>query len=195
VDLRYRRYQNFKLSPIWVLIGVNFLFFIVTAIVPELRFLLGLPSEGFLQRPWTIVTNLFIHANLWHVIANMLTFYFFGTSLARLIGQNKLLMVYFGGGLLGNILFILLASPFSIAIGASGAVFSLGGALAIMRPKLRVFIFPIPVPIQLWIAVIGGFLIISFLPNIAWQAHLGGLVFGFIAGYFFRRRERRFSWV
>ena len=89
-------------------------------------------------------------------------------------------------------MFILLAPPYSIAIGASGAVFALGGALAVTRPNLRVFVFPIPVPISLWSAVIGGLLIISLFPHIAWQAHLGGLVSGLIAGYFFRKRERLF---
>ncbi len=93
---------------------------------------------------------------------------------------------------MGSALFILLAPPYSIAIGASGAVFALGGVLAVMRPKLRVFVFPIPVPLPLWSAVIGGFLIISLFPHIAWQAHLGGLVFGLIAGYFFRKREHLF---
>ena len=93
---------------------------------------------------------------------------------------------------MGNVLFILLAPPLSIVIGASGAVFALGGALTVMRPKLRVFVFPLPVPIPLWSAVIGGFLIISLFPHIAWQAHLGGLVSGLIAGYFFRKREHLF---
>ncbi len=100
---------------------------------------------------------------------------------------SKFLIVYFGGGILGNILFVLLAPSFHIAVGASGAIFALGGALSVMRPKLRVFIFPIPVPIPLWVAVIGGFLIISLFPHVAWQAHLGGLVFGLIAGYSLRR--------
>jgi len=172
--------------------AVNFLLFIATAIAPELIFLLGLQPVGLLTRPWTIVTNLFIHSGLWHILANMLTLYFFGRYLSILVGQRKFLLVYFGGGILGNILFILLASPLWVAIGASGAIFALGGALAMMRPKLRVFVFPIPVPLPLWLAVIGGFIIISLLPHIAWQAHLGGLVFGLIAGYFFRRRERYF---
>ncbi len=188
----YRNYQGSKLSPIWVLIAVNFLLFIATVIVPKLIFLLGLQPASFPHWPWTIVTNLFMHSGLWHIIANMLALYFFGTYLSRLVGESKFLIVYFCGGILGNILFILLAPPFSVAVGASGAIFALGGALAVMRPKLRVFIFPVPVPLPLWSAVIGGFLIVSLLPHIAWQAHLGGLVFGLIAGYFFRKRERHF---
>lgn len=190
--MRYRRYQRFKLSPILILIAVNFLLFIATLIAPGLIFLLGLQPAGFLLRPWTIVTCMFVHSGFWHIIANMLTLYFFGTYLYRLIGQGKFLFVYFGGGILGSILFILLAPSFSIAVGASGAVFALAGALVVMRPKLPVLIFPIPVPIPLWLAVIGGFLILSFLPYIAWQAHLGGLVLGLIAGYFFKKRERYF---
>ena len=90
---------------------------------------------------------------------------------------------------------MLLGSPFALVVGASGAVFALGGTLAVLTPKLRVIVFPIPVPMPLWVAVIGGFVVMSFFPNVAWQGHLGGLVFGLIAGYFFRRRERRFSWV
>ncbi len=92
--------------------------------------------------------------------------------------------------MLDNILYILPGEPLSVAVGASGAIFALGGALAMMRPKLRVFVFPIPVPLPLWIAVIGGFIILSFLPFVAWQAHLGGLVVGLIAGHIFRRKER-----
>ena len=188
----YKSYQSFKLTPIWILIAVNFLLFIAIAIAPKLILLLGLQPAALLIKPWTIVTNLFIHSSLWHIIANMLTLYFLGSYLSRLIGGSKFLIVYFGGGILGNIVFILLAPSFHIAVGASGAIFALGGVLSVMRPKLRVFIFPIPVPIPLWVAVIGGFLIIALFPHVAWQAHLGGLVFGLIAGYFLKKRQRYF---
>ena len=190
----HKSYRDFKLYIVWILIALNFVVFIVTAFVPELIYSLGLQPARFLERPWTLVTNLFVHAGVWHIIANMITLFFFGRFLSLLIGEKKFLIVYFGGGILGNILYILLASPYSTAVGASGAIFALGGALAVMRPKLRVFVFPIPAPIPLWIAVIGGFIIISFLSNVAWQAHLGGIIFGLVAGYFFRRKERRFSW-
>ena len=85
-----------------------------------------------------------------------------------------------------------LGSPFTAVAGASGAVFALAGVLVMMTPKMPVMIFPIPLPIPLWVAVIGGFVLLSFLPSVAWQAHLGGLVFGLVAGYFFKRRERYF---
>ena len=188
----YRSNQSFGLSPILVLVIINLLVFIVVLIIPELILILGVQPAGFLSRPWTILTSMFVHAGFWHIFANMLTLYFFGNYLSRLVGNSKFLIVYFGGGILGSILFILLAPSFSVAVGASGAIFALAGALVMMRPKSPVFIFPIPVPIPLWVAVIGGFLILSFLPFVAWQAHLGGLVLGLIAGYLFRKRERSF---
>ncbi len=190
--MRYKSYQGYKLNSLWVLIGLNLLLFVATFIAPNLALLLGLMPADVLARPWTMVTNLFIHGSIGHILANMITLYFFGRYLGKLVGEKKFLTIYFIGGILGNILYILLAPPFSIAIGASGAVFALGGALAAMRPKLRVIVFPIPAPLPLWVAVIGGFLIVSFFPNVAWQAHLGGLAFGLITGYIFRRREHSF---
>jgi len=189
-------YRGSRPTAVWLIIAINLLLFIATLINGNLILFLGFQPASFLARPWTIVTNLFVHGGVWHIFANMITLYFFGSYLCRLIGVKRFLLVYFVGGILGNIFFFLLPpSPFSIAIGASGAVFALGGVLAVMMPRLRVFIFPIPVPIPLWIAVIGGFIILSIfspLLGIAWQAHLGGLVLGLVAGYIFRRRARQF---
>ena len=190
--MRYRSYREHSFNPLWVLIGANTLMFIATFIAPKLIFLLGLLPAVFWDRPWTIITSFFVHGGLWHVTANMLTLFFFGRYLSALIGERKFLAVYFIGGILGSIFYLLLAPPLSIAVGASGAVFAVGGALAVLRPKIRVLVFPIPAPIPLWAAVIGGFLILSFFPFVAWQAHLGGLVFGLAAGYFFQKRGRYF---
>ena len=184
----FRNNQGFSLGPVGFLIIANIIIFIATSIRPNLLFELGLVPTLFLQRPWTIVTAMFVHAGFGHIFANMLTLFFFGSQLIRLIGERNFWIVYLVGGILGNILYILLASPYSVAVGASGAVFAVAGALTLLAPKLRVFIFPIPIPIPLWIAVIGGFLILSFMPYVAWQAHLGGLVFGLVVAYFLRRR-------
>jgi len=125
----------------------------------------------------------------------MLTLYFFGSYLCGLVGNRNFLIVYFMGGILGNVVYLLLGPPLSIAIGASGAVFAVAGALTVLRPRLPVFIIPIPVPIPLWIAVIGGFLILSFASFVAWQAHLGGLVLGLLAGLLLKKRQRPFYWA
>lgn len=184
------------LNPVLVIISLNIGVFIATTISSGLVGDLGLwsPAEVFFEQPWGIVTSMFVHDGFFHLFANMITLFFFGSFLNRLIGSGKLLLVYFGGGILGNIFFVLLGTllypdSLALAVGASGAVFALGGALAVMQPNLRVFIFPIPAPMPLWIAVIGGFVILSFLPYIAWEAHLGGLLFGLIAGYLFKGRR------
>ncbi|MDP2729744.1 MAG: rhomboid family intramembrane serine protease [Dehalococcoidales bacterium] len=191
----YRRATGFSLGPIGFLIVVNLLLWLATSIRPDLFLnLFGLSWRSFLAQPWTIVTSMFIHAplpSIGHILANMLTLYFFGSYLARLVGERNFLIVYFLGGLLGNIFFLLMAPHSYLAIGASGAIFAVAGALTVLRPKSTVFIFPIPVPVPLWIAVIGGFLLLSFFPGVAWQAHFGGLVLGLMAGYIFRRRRHR----
>lgn len=190
--MTYRTAPGFNSTPVLLLIGVNVLVFIATPINPSLVFgLLGLQPALFLDMPWTIVTNLFVHAGIGHIIANMITLYFFGRFLCMLVGWRSFLTVYFLGGIMGNICYLLLSPPSpSIAVGASGAIFALGGMLAVMVPKLRVFVFPIPAPLPLWVAVIGGFFIISFLPQVAWQAHLGGLALGLIAGWMVKKAGR-----
>jgi len=183
-------YPSDGVNAILILVIINFVIFFATLIRSELIFILGFQPAAFFSRPWTVVTAMFVHAGFWHIFANMLTLYFFGSYFSRLVGRGKCLLVYFAGGIVGNVLFWALASPFTVAVGASGAVFALAGGLVVMRPKLPVIIFPIPLPVPLWVAIIGGFLLLSFMPLVAWQAHLGGLIVGLIAGYIFHRREK-----
>ena len=186
-----RTYTTFSLNAVWFLIAVNVLVFIFTLVRPEAVYFLGLTPAYFLQQPWTIITNLFVHGGIGHIVVNMISLYFLGSFVLRLLGEKKFLLVYFVGGIIGNIFYLFLGPPLIPGVGASGAIFALGGVLAVMAPKLPVFMFFIPVPIPLWIAII-VFLLISFFPGIAWQAHLGGLLVGVVAGYYFRRRRPRY---
>jgi len=189
-----------NLSAVWILIGINLLLFIVTELAQHINYdlyqdlfkTLGLQPESFTEKPWTIVTSMFMHLGFWHIFGNMITLFFFGTYVSRLIGENKFLLIYFLGGLLGNVFCIILGTSDYIYIGASGAVFAVGGALTVLRPNLKVIIFPIPAPLPLWIAVLGMFLVISLFPNVAWEAHLGGLLLGLAAGYIFRKKQSFF---
>ncbi|MFH1647858.1 MAG: rhomboid family intramembrane serine protease [Chloroflexota bacterium] len=184
---RGRRSWNFGLSPVWVLIIINFLFLVATTISRDVLLNLGLIPAAFSQRPWTLITAMFVHAGFGHIFGNMLTLFFFGRFLSRLVGDKKFLLVYFVGGIVGNLLYLLLGNPLSIAVGASGAVYAIAGTLVVLTPNVRVLLwFFIPMP--LWVVVVVFFLLWSFIPGVAWQAHLGGLLVGAVAGYFFRRR-------
>lgn len=188
--MRYRNYRYNDLNTIWVIMAINFLVFVATMASRKLFLFLALQPASFMDRPWTIITNLFVHGGMWHITANMLTLFFFGSYVIRLIGTINFLLIYFLGGIFGNILFMLLASPYSMVVGASGAIFALEGLLVLLAPQMRVVILPIPAPIPLWVAVIGGFLLMSLFPGVAWQGHLGGLIIGLIAGVLLRNRVR-----
>jgi membrane associated rhomboid family serine protease len=195
-----RRRNPWEVGPraVWVLIIINLIVFFVTLIKPSVMNVLALQGSSLASQPWTIFTSLFIHASWWHILGNMYMLWFYGDFLERLIGETRFLLVYLIGGLIGNGLFLLIANPFSYIVGASGAVFALGGALAVMRPKIKIMIFPLPVPMDLWISVLilGAVLgiLLPFLSSysaVGWEAHLGGLLTGLVAGWFFRRWERR----
>jgi membrane associated rhomboid family serine protease len=194
--MSYRYSRNIGTRAIWILILANFVVFIATLIAPQAIDLLAVGRTSLASRPWTIFTSLFVHAGWFHIFGNMYMLWFYGDSLERIIGEWKFLVLYFVGGLVGNAAFLLIAPQWASAVGASGAVFTIGGALAIVRPKIKVMIFPLPIPMDLWISVILTAVILGVLPAlsqntyIGWQAHLGGLVTGLAYGLYFRRWER-----
>ncbi|MDD2252307.1 MAG: rhomboid family intramembrane serine protease [Dehalococcoidales bacterium] len=191
--MNYQRSFNLRnLNPIIVILAINVLVFFAVRLFPDLIGYLGLWGRPlFVERPWGLITSVFTHYDLFHLFANMFTLYFFGNYVLRLVGVKKFALIYLAGGMLGGAFFVLLA-PYSLAIGASGAVFALGGALAILVPNTKVIIFPIPIPMPLWVAVIGGFIILSFMSGVAWQAHLGGLLAGLVAGLIFKQTSRNY---
>jgi membrane associated rhomboid family serine protease len=192
-NIRYRTNEG-ELIPIIAIIilnvlvylGVNIAAFNGSNIIPYLG-LYGSWSH-LMERPWAIITYMFTQADFMHLLTNMLTLYFFGSFLIRVAGTRNFLWIYSIGGIVGGLFVILFSSPYVATIGASGAVFALGGALAIVAPKVKVFIFPIPVPMPLWVGVLIGFLILLPFSFISWQGHLGGLLFGLAAGLYLRHR-------
>ena len=197
-DLTYncvmRTYRAVNLNVLWFLIALNVLIFIITLLRPEAVInLLGLTPALLSKQPWTIISSMFVHGGFTHILFNMISLYFLGSFLIRAAGEKSFLAVFFLGGLAGNILFVLLANPNSTGIGASGGIFAIGGALAVMVPRVPVLIFPIPVPMPLWVAILILVCISFVFSGIAWQAHLGGLFLGLIAGLIIRKRRRIYS--
>ena len=183
-----------ELIPIIVLIIANVVVYLAINIAGfsggSIVEYLALSRSTVMAEPWTVLTSMFTHMDFMHLLANMITLYFYGSFLNRITGTQTFLWIYFGGGLLSALAVLLLSHPMSYTIGASGAIFALGGALAVLVPMIKVFIFPIPVPMPLWVAILIGFLLLAFIPGVSWQGHLGGLLFGLAAGWYLRGRLR-----
>ncbi|MFI6009394.1 rhomboid family intramembrane serine protease [Streptomyces sp. NPDC051243] len=172
-----------------ILIGINLAVFIAvqtsTALLNDLV-LLGAwppapfnPTEGVAGGEWyRLVTSMFTHEAIWHIAFNMLSLWWLGGPLEAALGRARYLALYLCSGLAGSALAYLLASPTTATLGASGAIFGLFGATAVLMRRLNYDMRPI-------IALLVINLIFTFSPgfNISWQAHIGGLVAGVVIGY------------
>ena len=185
-----QRSQSSGINAITFLIALNVLVFVFQLLRPGLGAQLSLSWITFQHQPWRLLTAMFAHGGFYHLLFNMISLYFLGGFFLRLVGEAELLKVYFIGGALAGLAFIVMA-PYVSTVGASGAVFAIGGALVTMVPRLPVLVFPLPVPVPLWGAMVFFLVIGLFISGIAWQAHLGGFLFGLLAGYYYRRRRRR----
>lgn len=134
--------------------------------------------------PWTMLTSLFVHAGIFHVGLNMLALYLFGPTIEGLIGRVRFLALYLLSGFGGSVAVLWLGTGAAV-LGASGAIFGLLGAYFIIQRKLGGNTVQLLVVIGLNLAM--GF----FIPGIAWQAHVGGVVVGaLIAGILVQTRRR-----
>ncbi len=181
-----------------ILIGINLAVFIAVQTSSSLLndlVLIGTwppapftPTQGVAEGEWyRLVTSMFTHEAIWHIAFNMLSLWWLGGPLEAALGRVRYLALYFCSGLAGGALTYLLASPSTASLGASGAIFGLFGATAVLMRRRNYDMRPI-------IALLVINLIITFgWNNIAWQAHIGGLVAGVVIGYAMVHapRERR----
>jgi membrane associated rhomboid family serine protease len=135
-----------------------------------------------------MLTAMFLHGSYVHILFNMLSLWWIGGPLEAALGRARYLALYFVSGLAGSALSYLLAAPNQPSLGASGAIFGLFGATAVLLRRLKYDMRPV-------VALLVINLIFTFNPafNIAWQAHIGGLVAGVVVGYAMVHapRERR----
>ncbi|MDG9718424.1 rhomboid family intramembrane serine protease [Streptomyces sp. DH24] len=147
-----------------------------------------LPTEGVAEGEWyRMVTAMFTHEAPWHLAFNMLSLWWLGGPLEAALGRVRYLALYVVSGLAGSALTYLIAASTTASLGASGAIFGLFGATAVLMRRLNYDMRPV-------IALLVINLIITFgWSHIAWQAHIGGLVAGVVIGYAMVHapRERR----
>jgi membrane associated rhomboid family serine protease len=167
---------------------MNVLVFILSLGIPGLMPALMFIPALILERPWTLVSYMFLHGGVWHLLFNMLGLFFFGPRLEDELGAKDFLLLYFISGIAGALFSF--TTPASAIVGASGAVYGILLGFAYFWPRDQILIWGV-LPVEArWMVVImtvlslyGGF---SGGDDVAHFAHLGG----FAGGYLFLRLRK-----
>jgi membrane associated rhomboid family serine protease len=188
IPARTLRHADRRATPVtWALIAVNVAVFIAGEISPSfgneiIRRAAQHPVLVDAGEWWRLFTTMFLHASILHILFNMYALWLFGPVLERRFGSASFSALYLAAGIAGGTLYQLVG-PEAWAVGASGAIFGLFGALLAASYRQRHTRAGALVFRQLAILLAIN-LLLAFLPgsNIAWQAHIGGLTAGALIG-------------
>lgn len=196
------------------LIFVNIAVFIFVSIAAIIGFLLSnselsirtldilaVPAslKTLLVRPWTIITYMFTHKDIWHILFNMLWLYWFGRIFLEYLDQRKLVAVYLLGGVCGAVIYVMSFNLFpaftgiidkSIAIGASASVMAVVVAIAAYVPDYTIVLFLLG-KIKIKYLALAIFILTSFMDfsvNSGGKlAHIGGALLGYLYIQYYRK--------
>jgi membrane associated rhomboid family serine protease len=194
-------YINIAVFILITLAGVAGFLLNNPAITDKALGLLSVPSApvSLLFRPWTIISYMFVHKDIWHILFNMLWLYWFGTIFLQYLSQRNLVAVYILGGLTGALVYIVSFNIFpafaasvndSVAIGASASVMAIVIAIAAYAPDYTVQLILLGrVRIKyLALAIFVLTSVMDFSINSGGKlAHIGGAVFGYTYALNLRR--------
>jgi len=159
----------------------------------------GFKPSSFLEgKVHTIVTSMFVHASLEHIFFNMVALFLLGSSLEKKVSRGKYLLVYFFGGIIGNLVMLIpfLYSPDMIGVGASGAISALVGLGMFVCPG-KLVIFPSIIPLPFVVAGVLYFLSTTmnlFVPEdmqIGYPVHMMGIIVGSVFGLAWSENRKR----
>ena len=138
-----------------------------------------------LSEPWRVVTSIFAHGSMAHLLSNLFALGLFGLVLEGRIGPRRTFWLFLLSGIAIN-----LVTPYPRSLGASGAIYAILGTLVILRPWMEVWVSYIPMP--MFVAGIVWALqdaLGTFVPSdVGHLAHMGGLAIGIAMGFFWKKR-------
>jgi len=137
---------------------------------------------------WQVVTSVFTQILFLHLLVNMVSLYFIGPIVERVLGRTRFLILYGIAGLAGSASVMWLTSPEASTVGASGALFGLMGAILLLTYKAKGNFKQVLIVLGANIAFT-----LFYIGTISWQAHFGGLIGGLVAAWIiaYAPRERR----
>ena len=186
------------------LIIINVLVFLAQKILPIGEILTNYGALYFWDNPnfhlYQYLTSMFLHDSIAHLFFNMFMLWMFGKFFEYEIGSRRFLIYYLICGIGASIFFMVANwldyNPFVAVIGASGAIYGILMAFAVMHPNERIALLFFPVPIKAKYFVL-GMIAIEFLLGmmqsgslIAHLAHVGGMLFGYLLLKYWKIRHK-----
>ncbi len=163
--------------------------FVLQAIFPQITGFFATVPILALSQPWRLITHVFMHGGIEHLLYNMFALALFGTILEKIISWRRLLSLFLIGGVIAGIgstaVFFWQGNLTAGSVGASGAIMAILGTLAVLRPRMIVYVTFVPLPMIIaaafwaFLDLLGAFNPYSNVNNFA---HLFGLGFGIIYG-------------
>jgi membrane associated rhomboid family serine protease len=188
-------YINIALFIIISIIGIIGFLLVNPEIINQTIRLLSVPSsiQTLLVRPWTLITYMFTHKELLHILVNLLWLYWFGKIFLEYLDQKKLVAVYLLGGITGAFTYVLSYNIFPAfqgvvgesipLLGASASVMAIVVAIAVYVPDYTVYLFLLG-RVKIKYIALGIFILTSimdFSVNSGGKlAHIGGAIFGYL---------------
>ncbi|MGC9079119.1 MAG: rhomboid family intramembrane serine protease [Nanopusillaceae archaeon] len=200
-------YKNLKSIPMtYIIIIITIFTYIIELFLiskdPLLILQIAFYPYYSLIYPWTYITSIFASdpTTIYPLLIDTLALLFLGLIFEFNYGKVHLLILFILSGIFGNIAFYLqfYNNPYIGGVGSSGGISGILGALAVLKPKEKIIIFPIMIPINMsyaavvWIIFNLVGLMFQFLP-IGFSAHLGGIFFGILYGYLLRKKLKNKS--
>lgn len=207
-----------------VLIAANLVWLMLVLLIKSIYYLSGSSAETFytevmqwltlpanvqklLTRPWTLLTYMFIHIDIWHVISNMLWLWAFGYILQNLIGSKKIIPLYLYGGWAGAIIYLVAFNIIpsfgiildgSILLGASASVMAIATAATVLAPNYRLFPFignGIPLWVLTLVFMVMNIASISANNSYVYLSYIGGAIIGFVFIWQLKRGNDWSKWM
>lgn len=210
------RYLRFPLGN-WSIIAVNIVVFVAMqvgagddasrvetalGVIPAVLFGTAVlsPDLSIVPTPVTLLTGMFVHANVGHILGNMLFLWVFGDNVEDAMGSARYVVFYLVCGIIAALTFAaMVPTTQSPLIGASGAISGVAAAYLLLYPNARIWglVFvpwlPLRIPASWFVGIWILFQVISAFAlegsDIGWWAHLGGIAAGCVLVGLFKRRE------
>lgn len=176
-----------KFMALWLCFAC-IVIFVVQMLIPGFTEQFMLTSSA-LAEPWQFLTAVFLHGSITHLLFNLFALFVFGIVLEGLIGSRKLFWLFIISGIIANLVSFYW---YPNSLGASGAIMAVIGCLAVLRPKMTVWAFNLPMPMFIaaiiWIGadVLGVFGLGD--PGVGHLAHVSGIMAGILYGLYLRKK-------